>query len=202
MPVGELRRQRFQSVGDAATSNYPGSPCEMTLNPTHQSVSAPSVTLVISTSDSLRRKERVINSQRGFSLLEALIALVVLSIGLIGVAAMQLKALQSANAGYQRSVASVAAVDAQERLWAQLATLETGQTCEDIDISGVQSAWKEHWFQNSGATPLRGASSSQSRIAKGDSGSDCRIDVTVALGENNDDQFSYFFLLPKVESSP
>ena len=59
------------------------------------------------------------NSQRGFSLLEALIALVVLSIGLIGVAAMQLKALQSANAGYQRSVASVAAVDAQERLWAQ-----------------------------------------------------------------------------------
>jgi prepilin-type N-terminal cleavage/methylation domain-containing protein len=103
----------------------------MTLNPTHQSASAPSVTLVISTSDSLRRKERVINSQRGFSLLEALIALVVLSIGLIGVAAMQLKALQSANAGYQRSVASVAAVDAQERLWAQLATLETGQTCED-----------------------------------------------------------------------
>ena len=41
--------------------------------------------------------------QRGFSLVEALIALVVLSIGLIGVAAMQLKALQSANAGYQRS---------------------------------------------------------------------------------------------------
>ena len=202
MPVGELRRQRFQSVGDAATSNCPDSPCEMTLNPTHQSASAPSVTLVISTSDSLRRKERVINSQRGFSLLEALIVLVVLSIGLIGVAAMQLKALQSANAGYQRSVASVAAVDAQERLWAQLATLETGQTCEDIDISGVQSAWKEHWFQNSGATPLRGASSSQSRIAKGGSGSDCRIDVTVALGENNDDQFSYFFLLPKVESSP
>lgn len=202
MPVGELRRQRFQSVGDAATANCPDSPCEMTLNPTHQSASAPSVTLVISTSDSLRRKERVINSQRGFSLLEALIALVVLSIGLIGVAAMQLNALQSANAGYQRSVASVAAVDAQERLWAQLATLETGQTCEDIDISGVQSAWKEHWFQKSGATPLRRASSSQSRIAKGDSGSDCRIDVTVALGENNDDQFSYFFLLPKVESSP
>ncbi|MEL7981329.1 type IV pilus modification protein PilV [Halomonas sp. ATBC28] len=142
------------------------------------------------------------NSQRGFSLLEALIALVVLSIGLIGVAAMQLKALQSANAGYQRSVASVAAVDAQERLWAQLATLETGQTCEDVDISGVQSAWKEHWFQNSDATPLRGASSSHSYIAKDDSGSDCRIDVTVALGENNDDQFSYFFLLPKVESSP
>lgn len=142
------------------------------------------------------------NSQRGFSLLEALIALVVLSIGLIGVAAMQLKALQSANAGYQRSVASVAAVDAQERLWARLATLETGQTCEDIDTSDVQSAWKEHWFQNSDATPLWGASSSHSRIAKDDSGSDCRIDVTVALGENNDDLFDYFFLLPKVESLP
>lgn len=142
------------------------------------------------------------NSQRGFSLIEALIALVILSIGLIGVAAMQLKALQSANAGYQRSVASVAAVDAQERLWARLATLETGQTCEEIDTSGVQSAWREHWFQNSDAAPLRRASSSQSNIAKNDSESNCRFDVTVALGENNDDQFGYFFLLPKVESSP
>ncbi len=53
-------------------------------------------------------------TQRGFSLVEALIALLVLSLGLVGVAAMQLKALQSASLGYQRSVASVAAVDAQE----------------------------------------------------------------------------------------
>lgn len=38
--------------------------------------------------------------QNGFSLIEALIALVILAFGLIGVAAMQITALQSASAGY------------------------------------------------------------------------------------------------------
>ncbi|MBL1269238.1 type IV pilus modification protein PilV [Vreelandella neptunia] len=144
------------------------------------------------------------SSQRGFSLIEALIALLVLSIGLIGVAAMQLKALQSANAGYQRSVASVAAVDAQERLWAQLATLNPGETCEDIDASVVQAEWKDYWFQSSNANPLRGSSSSQSSIKNDGTsgGSDgCRINVNVALGDDIIDQFDYFFLLPRIENS-
>ncbi|BBI64304.1 hypothetical protein HSBAA_56100 [Vreelandella sulfidaeris] len=95
--------------------------------------------------------------QYGFSLIEALIALLVLSIGLIGVAAMQLKALQSANAGYQRSVASVAAVDAQERLWAQLVALNSGETCEDIDRLAVEEGWKDDWFTDNDQNPLRNA---------------------------------------------
>lgn len=37
--------------------------------------------------------------QQGFSLIEVLIALVVLAFGLMGVAAMQIKALQSATEG-------------------------------------------------------------------------------------------------------
>ena len=141
--------------------------------------------------------------QRGFSLIEALIALVVLSIGLIGVAAMQLKALQSANAGYQRSVASVAAVDAQERLWAQMATLNSGQTCEDIAASAVQTAWKEHWFNNSSeATPLRGASSGNSAIEISNRNASCRFRVIVALSDDENDQFDYTFSLPRIGSSP
>ena len=60
--------------------------------------------------------------QQGFSLIEVLIALVVLAFGLMGVAAMQIKALQSATEGYQRSIAVVAAVDAQERIWNLLAS--------------------------------------------------------------------------------
>lgn len=140
--------------------------------------------------------------QRGFSLIEALIALVVLSIGLIGVAAMQLKALQSANAGYQRSVASVAAVDAQERLWAQMATLGDGQTCEDIEASSVQAAWKEHWFKSSESTPLRGASSGNSAIESSNSNASCRFRVIVALSDDVNDNFDYTFSLPRIESSP
>lgn len=61
-------------------------------------------------------------SCRGFTLVEALVALVVLSIGLLGVAAMQLKALQGAHMGYQRSLASLIAIDAQERAWESLAS--------------------------------------------------------------------------------
>jgi type IV pilus assembly protein PilV len=138
--------------------------------------------------------------QRGFSLIEALIALVVLSIGLIGVAAMQLKALQSANAGYQRSVASVAAVDAQERLWGELTSLEAGQTCEDIDTSDLQAEWRDHWFQGGDdATPLRVDNPSLSSIGKDDKSEGCRINVIVALSNVSVDQFDYFFLLPKIE---
>tara|TARA_R110000850_G_scaffold238631_1_gene363265 strand:+ start:824 stop:1261 length:438 start_codon:yes stop_codon:yes gene_type:complete len=140
--------------------------------------------------------------QRGFSLIEALIALVVLSIGLIGVAAMQLKALQSANAGYQRSVASVAAVDAQERLWAELATLAPNETCENIDSSSVEAEWREHWFQDDESTPLRAVIPSLSSIGKDDNndGDGCRINVNVALSDDSNEQFDYFFLLPKIEN--
>ncbi|MCH4811662.1 type IV pilus modification protein PilV [Vreelandella neptunia] len=142
------------------------------------------------------------NQQRGFSLIEALIALVVLSIGLIGVAAMQLKALQSANAGYQRSVASVAAVDAQERLWANLASLEKGQNCKDINAFAVQSGWREDWFYGGDSTPLRNAIVAQSGIEP-DSGNDkCQFTVTLVLGEDNNDKLDYIFSLPFLESSP
>ena len=141
--------------------------------------------------------------QRGFSLIEALIALVVLSIGLIGVAAMQLKALQSANAGYQRSVASVAAVDAQERLWAMLASLETGQTCADINPSAVQAEWREHWFQGGDdAKPLGNAIEAQSAIELSSSGDKCQYTVTVMLSEDENDLLDYTFRLPLVEQSP
>ena len=145
--------------------------------------------------------------QRGFSLIEALIALLVLSIGLIGVAAMQLKALQSANGGYQRSIASVAAVDAQERLWAALADLEVGQTCDDIDVTAVQNVWKAHWFQStSNATPLRSADEARSNISPMD-GDGCRLRVDVAVegSDENSDPFDYTFSLPRivrVESTP
>lgn len=56
--------------------------------------------------------------QRGVTLIEVMIAVLVLSIGLLGVAAMQLKALQSSSHSYQRSLATLAAQDAVERFWA------------------------------------------------------------------------------------
>lgn len=86
--------------------------------------------------------------QRGFTLLEALIALLVLSIGMLGVAAMQLKALQGAHAAYQRSIASLAAQDVQERLWAEMAE-EGGLVCPSWssaqNFGGV--SWYDTWVE-------------------------------------------------------
>ncbi|EGV16510.1 type IV pilus modification protein PilV [Thiocapsa marina] len=56
--------------------------------------------------------------QSGVTLIEALITMVILSFGLLSVAALQLKSLQYATISYQRSIATIQASDLVERLWA------------------------------------------------------------------------------------
>lgn len=88
------------------------------------------------------RKERCTSShQSGFTLIEALVALLVLSIGLLGAAAMQLKALEGAQSGYQRAVASLAAQDAVERLWAQF----DSERNECNGLAGEVAEWERLW---------------------------------------------------------
>lgn len=74
----------------------------------------------------------------GLTLIEVLIALVVLSIGLLGIAALQITSLSSTHSAFQRTVASVIAADAGERLWASLAT-------GAVDTAGVRTEWLDHW---------------------------------------------------------
>lgn len=56
------------------------------------------------------------NQQAGFSLLEALIALVVFSIALLGLAAMYTKTLSVSHSTYLRALASIQAMDLEERI--------------------------------------------------------------------------------------
>lgn len=132
----------------------------------------------------------------GFTLIEALVALLVLSIGLLGVAAMQLKALQGAHAAYQRSIASLAAQDAQERLWKELAVVTDGAesiTCPTTDnFTSIESEWHRNWVKY-----LPGLSSSpidSSNIA------DCEFLITVAWDEERfgggGESFAYTVRLP------
>ena len=76
----------------------------------------------------------------GFTLVETLIALVVLSVGALGVVALQLNALQATHSAYQRSLASLIAADAGERLWAGLAT---GQ---------IDTGWLPQWVERRDCT--------------------------------------------------
>ena len=75
---------------------------------------------------------------RGLTLIEVMIAVVVLSIGLLGLAALKASSLKGTHSSYQRTVASVIAADAGERLWASLAT-------GSIDAAEVEEQWLEHW---------------------------------------------------------
>jgi len=89
----------------------------------------------------MRKERRPPSHQSGFTLIEALVALLVLSIGLLGAAAMQLKALQGAQSGYQRAVVSLAAQDAVERLWAQF----DSEHNECNGLGGEAAEWEQQW---------------------------------------------------------
>lgn len=127
--------------------------------------------------------------ERGFTLVEALVALLVLAIGMLGVAAMQLKSLQGAHIAYQRSIASLAAQDAQERLWANMKTLE----CPDnAVVNGEGEPWHAQWssfLPGLGFNPVSQPSA------------DCEFTISVAWDEERLDggggeSFSYTVRLP------
>ncbi len=140
-------------------------------------------------------KMRDVCTCRGFTLIEALVALLVLSIGLLGVAAMQLKALQGAHMGYQRSLASIIAIDAQERAWSYLAEIGMCPSSGQVQSGWGDNPqdWKDYWESASGLDFTE---------SSGVSGSGCEYTVTLIwsegrLAENEDvGTFIYDFKLP------
>lgn len=118
---------------------------------------------------------------RGFTLIEALVALLILSIGLLGVAAMQLKALQGAHMGYQRSLASLIAIDAQERAWALLAASSDG-TCPEASDSDLAD-WLGSESESEGWAVFLPGITTGSGISGGPS-DDCEYTVTLTWGDD------------------
>jgi type IV pilus assembly protein PilV len=78
-----------------------------------------------------RRASRPGAAARGFTLIESLVALLVLSIGLLGVAAMQLASLQANNGAFQRTQATFLAQDIADRMRAN----RTAAIAEDYDFA-------------------------------------------------------------------
>ena len=110
---------------------------------------------------------------RGFALAEALVSLLVLSVGLLGVAAMQLKALQASQIGYQRSLASLIAIDGQERVWNEFVRL--GKECPTA--SAVNSEWLDYWQD---AVALMNAESGSLTTEISDAGDPCLYNLVVS----------------------
>lgn len=86
------------------------------------------------------------NGQSGLSLIEVLIALAVVSIGLAGMAAMQLTTLQFVHSAHYRSMASTVALDFEERLWLEVADNDLAGCPDVTDGEGSPiDALLEHW---------------------------------------------------------
>jgi len=99
----------------------------------------------------IKSPRRAAGSQRGATLIEALVALLVLSIGLLGVAALQVQALRSNHGAHLRSQATVLAADILDRMRANrtqalggayntaIGVVPVGATLPDADVI----AWKQ-----------------------------------------------------------
>ena len=74
---------------------------------------------------------------RGFTLIEILIALVIFSIGLLGLAGMQMRGSEGTNMAYFRSQATMLANDMAERMHANRAGVYGPNAYENLDSTGV-----------------------------------------------------------------
>lgn len=74
----------------------------------------------------LKRAMHSPHDERGFTLLEILIAVVILSIGLLGLAGLQTRSLQTNQSAMMRSLATVLAYDIVDRMRANRAKARDG----------------------------------------------------------------------------
>jgi type IV pilus assembly protein PilV len=81
---------------------------------------------------SLRLHKPAAGMQRGFTLIEVLVTVIILAIGLLGLAGLQLGGLRYSFSAYQRSQATIMANDIVDRMRANRTVAEAG--AYDIDI--------------------------------------------------------------------
>lgn len=119
--------------------------------------------------------------QSGVTLIETLITMLIVSVGLLSIAALQLKSVQYASESYHRSVATVLAGDLVERLWAGICTLpdDAETIAEDWETSIIESKPTPlpGWIQKDGG-PLSESGGVYT----------IRIEWTERLGSNDDEE--------------
>ena len=90
--------------------------------------------------------------QRGVSLLEVLIAVLVLSVGLLGIAGLQTANLRNSQSAQQRTIAVVLATSMAERIRSNVVIARAGgfaleKQCEKLDQAGnIQSVELANWL--------------------------------------------------------
>lgn len=105
-----------------------------------------------------------VQKMQGLSLIEVLIAMLLVAIGLLGLAAAQIKTLQFASSSLHQTVASIQLQNAIERIWPDLCRLQQGSVVFNnayqttlspdtaLDPRGYQLVFTAHNFQQSPLT--------------------------------------------------
>ena len=134
---------------------------------------------------------------RGFSLIEVLVAVVVLGIGLLAVGGLQLSSLREAQAGYQRTLASLAAQDSAERLWAAKVAKADSSDSTCPGNGDIATEWHDNWKDKLPSLSKKPVT----RKSSGDSSSDNSCDYTIEVTwgpENASVTYRYDVGLPKL----
>jgi type IV pilus assembly protein PilV len=80
--------------------------------------------------------QKLPNKQRGFSLIEAMVSLVVIGVGLLGLGGMQVASVKGTNNAHARTVATLLAMDLGDRMRANKTALDAGK----YDTATAQAA--------------------------------------------------------------
>ena len=101
------------------------------------------------------RSDQNARSVRGASMIEVLIAILVISIGLLGIAALQTTALKSASDSYNLTQATIQAVDLGERFWAAACIFYRAPPEDAVKaVEGIVAQWKQPQ-ESPGLEPVR-----------------------------------------------
>ena len=81
-------------------------------------------------------------------MIEVMVALLVLSIGLVGIAALHLNSLRNAHSAYYSSIASSIALDFEERLWLSVADKGSTACVDQDDVDAIAASLSGIWTGN------------------------------------------------------
>ena len=82
---------------------------------------------------SLKTEKYIVSTQSGFSLIEVLVTVVILAIGLLGVAGVQALGLRTANVALEHSLVTTLATDMAERIRANPTAFQANQYSIEMD---------------------------------------------------------------------
>ncbi len=129
-------------------------------------------------------------AQAGFSLLEVLIAMLILAFGALGLAGLQMKTLQASHSAYQRGLANIIAADTVERLWANAAA------AAPLTVPQLQAQVQQRWtMTNNNNVTLPGLVTTIVEPAAGDTLYTVQITWDETRFDDDNTSFSYSFRL-------